>query len=168
MWCKLYEAAVALQDLHDRNIIHGDLKPASIRIGRDGMAHLCGIEFSKRVRELESSTTNDLKGVRWQAPECLRGKKASFAADVFSLGMCVIYTVSGTPPWNSALSDEEVKIQVCEKKALPPVPAELNGDQEQLVTGMCCYDPLMRLHLSEVVRQLAKLLLPMAQQWTCP
>jgi serine/threonine protein kinase len=37
----------------------------------------------------------DLGAIRWRAPEFIATKKASFEADVYSLGMCIVEAVTG-------------------------------------------------------------------------
>ncbi|KAG6599729.1 Serine/threonine protein kinase [Phytophthora cinnamomi] len=84
MWLKLYEAALGVQYLHSRKIVHGDLKCNNIVVGRDNKA---------KVTDFGLSSANVVTGAwRWVAPECLKdGPSAlSLASDVYALGMCVV------------------------------------------------------------------------------
>ncbi|KAF1773969.1 Annexin repeat [Phytophthora cactorum] len=130
-WRKMYEVAIALQDLHDQGIIHGNLKPSNLIVGRDGRGHLSELESCKRAEKLATCVVKPQKNeVRWQAPECLNGGNASFPSDVYSLGMCIIYAISGKPPWGSAKSDQLVKYAVCNQHGMPPRP-----QNSQLTSG---------------------------------
>ncbi|KAG4054084.1 hypothetical protein PC123_g10778 [Phytophthora cactorum] len=156
-WRKMYEVAIALQDLHDQGIIHGNLKPSNLIVGRDGRGHLSELESCKRAEKLATCVVKPQKNeVRWQAPECLNGGNASFPSDVYSLGMCIIYAISGKPPWGSAKSDQLVKYAVCNQHGMPPRPQELSNNEWDLVKRMCDYDPSKRIIIGDAVQELSK------------
>ncbi|OWZ06883.1 Serine/threonine protein kinase [Phytophthora megakarya] len=63
IWSKLHEAALGVQYLHSRGIIHGDLKCNNIVIGGDNKA---------KVTDFGLSAANVVTGAwHWVAPECL-------------------------------------------------------------------------------------------------
>ncbi|OWZ05199.1 TKL protein kinase [Phytophthora megakarya] len=152
-WKTVYEAAIDLQNLHDRGIIHADVKPANICIGRDGKAHLFG--FTIKEGNFTSTIPDDEKS-RWLAPECLSGGTFSQASDVYALGMCIIYVVSQTPPWGPDISDEEVTLQVRDNRAVVPRPKGFSDDEWALVERLCAYNPTNRMKIGDVIKQLSK------------
>ncbi|OWZ13217.1 Serine/threonine protein kinase, partial [Phytophthora megakarya] len=152
-WKKIYEAAIDLQNLHDRGIIHADVKPANICIGRDGKAHLFG--FTIKKGNFTSTIPDDEKS-RWLASEGLSGSILSQASDVYALGMCIIYIVSQAPPWGTDISDAEVKLQVLDKGAVVPRPKGFSNDEWALVERLCAYNPTNRMKIGDVIKQLSK------------
>ncbi|ETL79969.1 hypothetical protein L917_19485 [Phytophthora nicotianae] len=65
-WRKVYEVAIDLQDLHDQNIIHANLKPSNLIVGRDGRGHVSELESCKMVEEITSYSTKSRKEeLRW-------------------------------------------------------------------------------------------------------
>ncbi|ETK73301.1 serine/threonine protein kinase [Phytophthora nicotianae] len=111
------------------------------------------------VEEITSYSTKSRKEeLRWQAPECLNGGHASLASDVYSLGMCIIYVISGKPPWGSYMSDSEIKHEVCSQHRIAPRPHEFSDNEWKLVNGMCEYDPRKRITIGDAVQQLSKLI----------
>ncbi|KAG6599730.1 Serine/threonine protein kinase [Phytophthora cinnamomi] len=162
MWLKLYEAALGVQYLHSRTIIHGDLKCNNIVVGRDNKA---------KVTDFGLSSANVVTGAwRWVAPECLKdGPSAlSLASDVYALGMCVVEAmriVESTTtnqqgfvplPWGN-LENIVVKVRVTRLKELPQRPQHCTDGQWELVKRMCAYDRSDRIKISTVVDELAAL-----------
>ncbi|KAG7376383.1 hypothetical protein PHYPSEUDO_013651 [Phytophthora pseudosyringae] len=110
VWPKLYEAALGLLYLHRMRVVHGDLNCNNILIGPDGFAKLTDFGLSSIEALEEPGNNSDSKdetvaigAVRWKDPEVLEGEDATFEADVYSFGMCIIEAVSGNYPWGSRL-----------------------------------------------------------------
>ncbi|KAF1784152.1 Protein kinase-like domain [Phytophthora cactorum] len=68
MWKLLHEAVLGLEYLHERGIIHGDLRCSNILVGSDGMAKLSNLRLSGSTSVASS---------RWQSPEVLEGNPPS-------------------------------------------------------------------------------------------
>ncbi|KAG7377057.1 Mitogen-activated protein kinase kinase kinase mlk-1 [Phytophthora pseudosyringae] len=134
-WQKLYEAALGLEYLHARKIIHRDLKCDNILVGGDGKAKLTDFGLSAP----ESSTNQGVRScaVRSIAPECLANK-----------------TVSGSVPWGREIPDAAVKYQVLKDKKLPLRCDRFTDPQWNLVESMCKFEPSERLHILVVVKRL--------------
>ncbi|GMF57656.1 unnamed protein product [Phytophthora fragariaefolia] len=98
MWKYLYEAALGLEYLHERGIVHGDLRCRNILVGSDGLAKLSNFGLAGFTRK-SSSVSNVVWSMRWQAPEVLEGNAPSRESDVYSLGMCILEAESGEIPW---------------------------------------------------------------------
>ncbi|KAG3235827.1 hypothetical protein PI124_g19151 [Phytophthora idaei] len=90
LWTKLYEAALGVQYLHTRGVVHGDLKGNNIVVGSDFKAKVTDFGLSS----IESSDVQPIVSAAWNwlAPECLSETKArpTSASDVYSLGMCIV------------------------------------------------------------------------------
>ncbi|KAF1775856.1 Ankyrin repeat-containing domain [Phytophthora cactorum] len=110
VWRKLHEAALGLLFLHERGIIHSDLKCNQILVSKDGAAMLTdfGLSFDSADARGASET---LGAVRWKAPEVIRKIDPSMPtlqSDVYSFGMCIVEAVTGQVPWGD-LPDPVVK-----------------------------------------------------------
>lgn len=154
VWQKLCEAALGLEYLHARGIVHRDLKCDNILVNFDGDAKLT--DFGLSAPESAEDQGERSGAVRWVAPECLAGEQASYASDVFSFGMCIVQAVSGKLPWGNQLDNTVVKHRV-RSGELPRRPLEFSDDQWQLVESMCKFDPNERMHLLVVVQRLKQL-----------
>lgn len=148
IWKLLYDAARGVQFVHERGVVHADLKGDNVMVGSDGIAKLTDFGTSALASQMEASVTEG--AIRWKAPECLSGGIATFASDVFSLGMCIVEAISGQPPWGSDLPDAAVKFHV-KRGRLPPRPEQLNDDEWELVKRMCAFNPADRIGIDAVI-----------------
>jgi ankyrin repeat protein/serine/threonine protein kinase len=171
LWRLLHEAALGVQYLHERDIVHGDLKGNNIVIGSDKKAKVTDFGLSTSVSASAASSAQITGAWHWVAPECILGKggRPTFASDVFSLGMCVVEalrvvdslqrgfdTPASVPlPWG-ALDNAVVKFQLS-RGNLPTRPTGCSDDEWSLVTRMCCHDPAKRLKISTVIDELGDL-----------
>ncbi|KAG3107611.1 hypothetical protein PI124_g14957 [Phytophthora idaei] len=148
VWGLLYDAALGLQWLHFRGIIHADLKCNNIVVTASGRAKLIDFGLS-RVRTCRGFRSGD--ALPWKAPECLiRGSESSFASDVYSFGMCVVEAVSGDFPWGKT----RVGSYYVKQGQLPQRPDSFSMIQWELVKRKCCFKPEERLQLADAVKVL--------------
>lgn len=146
VWDKLYEAALGLQYLHERGIVHGAIRCKSIVVAANGMAKLSSFDAGN------DSTLSALSS-QWKAPELMVSQcLPSFASDVFSFGMCVIEAVIDNSPWGSGFHPKI--LDHVTGGGLPDKPKEMSQDQWSVVERMCRYNPHERLSMSDVVREL--------------
>jgi len=105
--CKriMREILVALNDLHSRGLVHGDVKPENLMFDKS----------EKTVKLIDFDTCepwapNSRKQTRIQgspmyiAPEVLEGK-ASPQSDLFSVGVILFLLMMGEMPWSRDLPD---------------------------------------------------------------
>ncbi|KAE9112579.1 hypothetical protein PF010_g10402 [Phytophthora fragariae] len=110
VWTFLHQAALRLEYLHEREIIHGDLRCSNILIGSDGLAKLANFARSNSMHQIRHGATLSRVGsVRWQPPEVLKTEALSFASDVYSLGMCILEAVTKGVPWKDIGTDYMVR-----------------------------------------------------------
>src|SRR5262249_43552968 len=105
------QIAAALQEAHERDIIHCDLKPCNVLLTRSGRVKVADFGLSKCLRPLanESTTQSALwtdRGagtIPYMAPEQLRGDPPQACSAAWSAG-CVLYEMStGGRPFRQIL-----------------------------------------------------------------
>uniref|UniRef100_K3XBW6 Protein kinase domain-containing protein n=1 Tax=Globisporangium ultimum (strain ATCC 200006 / CBS 805.95 / DAOM BR144) TaxID=431595 RepID=K3XBW6_GLOUD len=134
VWEKLYEAALGIQHLHQRQVAHSNLRCTRIVISRNGQAKVGGLE-------VDSSSD-------WASPEQIWHKViASLSSDIFSFGICILEATSG---WNKAYTAVELFLD----GRIPERAPNLSGEQWNLVVKMCAYEPQGRVDIAYVVSQL--------------
>ncbi|KAE9182736.1 hypothetical protein PF004_g24156 [Phytophthora fragariae] len=157
LWDKLYEAALGLQYLHDRNIVHGALCCQSIVVAANAVAKLrnFGGDADDIVYRsyLEDSEAIPYR-VDWTAPEVLSGFPHSFESDVFAFGMCIVEAIKDSAPWGVISGGSAAIIEAIRTGKLPVKPDEMSTSQWNLVERVCCYNARDRLTSSDVVREL--------------
>ncbi|GMF55877.1 unnamed protein product [Phytophthora fragariaefolia] len=153
VWKCLCEAARGLQHLHERGIIHGDLKGNNILVGSDRQVKLTDFGLSAFAKKLNwTGRTGAIGAIRWKAPERLGkfDRGPSFASDIYSFGMCIIEAVTGTFPWRETV-DEDVIVSNVTQGKLPSRPETFTNEQWDLVSRMCRLNPADRVTTAAVV-----------------
>jgi serine/threonine protein kinase len=94
------EVGTALDTLHRAEIVHRDVKPSNVLFGAEGSALLTDFGLAKgRAYTLLTRPGQAMGTLDYMAPELIRGRPASPATDVYSLG-CVTYEcITGAPPF---------------------------------------------------------------------
>lgn len=170
IWKKLYEASLGVLFLHERGIVHCDLKCNNVVVGSDNKAKVTDFGLSSATNVHDDGNCSHVTGAwHWVAPELLTSSepKPSFKSDVYSFGMCIIEALrvigaerlrdedAITLPW-LALSNEVVKYRST-RGELPPRPALCSDDQWELVEKMCKFGPNERIPMTAVVDELAEI-----------
>ena len=78
----------ALDHVHEARIVHRDVKPANVLMGRDGRARLTDFGIAQPEDATQLTQTGGVMGtMRYLAPEVLGGEPATPASDLYALGM---------------------------------------------------------------------------------
>ena len=92
------EIAEAVAHAHQRQVVHGDIKPANIRIGRDARPKLLDFGVARLISAQRADTARtEALTPAFSAPEQLEGVPASTQSDIHSLGSLLRWMLTGQP-----------------------------------------------------------------------
>ena len=125
------QIASALDCVHQRNILHLDVKPANIMMRDEDTAVLIDFGISKHYGETGTQTTSSNVGVsRGYAPmeQYNEGGVATFspATDIYSLGATLFFMITGQRP---------PEAQIVLSEGLPPFPKNISKSTREAVTA---------------------------------
>ncbi|SDM68981.1 serine/threonine-protein kinase [Allokutzneria albata] len=96
------QLAAALTAMHERRMVHRDIKPGNVLVAEDGTAKLTDLGIAQWA-EVTHTNSGQIGGTPgYLAPEVADGRDAKASADVFSLGATLFAAVEGSSPWGEA------------------------------------------------------------------
>ncbi|KAG8894155.1 hypothetical protein FRB99_001433, partial [Tulasnella sp. 403] len=156
----LIDAARGILYMHEKGIIHGDIKPDNLLVTADHHVQLCDFDLA---RSMSSTTHPVIRGAgsfRYQAPELwlTPNKRRSAKTDVYAFGMTIYEVLSGKLPFHD-LNEGGVVLAVAAGKRPPQEPEspESNESYEYLwkIAKQCWDpDPARRPSMKEVEQRL--------------
>uniref|UniRef100_A0A8C2KHA7 non-specific serine/threonine protein kinase n=1 Tax=Cyprinus carpio TaxID=7962 RepID=A0A8C2KHA7_CYPCA len=132
----------ALYYLHSHRILHRDMKPQNILLGKGGVVKLCDFGFA-RAMSVSTLVLTSIKGTPlYMSPELVEEKPYDHSADLWSLG-CILYELhTGAPPFYTNSIFQLVQLIVRD-----PVkwPENMSQDCLSFLKGLLMKDPEKRL-----------------------
>lgn len=117
--------AEGLSLAHQHDIVHRDLKPDNILMTPRGVPKIADFGLAKRVASTEQSSQHLAGTPYFMAPELFNGEEATPSSDVYALGVCYFYLLTGQHPFTA--SNFSQLIQVVQTQDVPSVRSLCDG-----------------------------------------
>ncbi|NXT09377.1 STK36 kinase, partial [Prunella fulvescens] len=138
----------ALYYLHSHRILHRDMKPQNILLGKDGVVKLCDFGFA-RAMSIHTMVLTSIKGTPlYMSPELVEERPYDHTADLWSVG-CILYELFvGTPPFYTNSIFQLVSLIIKD-----PVkwPVTMSPVFKSFLQGLLMKDPHERLSWPELL-----------------
>ena len=115
----------ALEAAHAEGILHRDVKPANVMVGRYGDPRLVDFGIARIAGGQQTTTGVVTATLNHAAPELLDGDPPTVASDVYALGSTIHTLVTGRPPFASD-TDQSV-VPLIRRIVTDPVPTFDDG-----------------------------------------
>ncbi|RBY84577.1 serine/threonine-protein kinase [Blastococcus sp. TF02A-30] len=153
------QVADALAATHAAGIVHRDVKPANILIGRgervEGLVKITDFGISHASGDVTLTQTGQITGTpAFLAPEVAQGREMTHASDVFSLGATLYTCLEGQPPFGMEDNALGMLHKVAGGQIRPPLRA---GSLAAPLQRMLAADPAERPSMADVRDELARL-----------
>ena len=95
-----------LAHAHEHGVVHRDVKPANVLLGRDGTVRV--LDFGIASLDEPDATVDDrmLGTLSYMAPETCQGARPTPATDVWAVGVMVYEALTGANPFRARTPDE--------------------------------------------------------------
>ncbi|KAG5496766.1 hypothetical protein JIQ42_03599 [Leishmania sp. Namibia] len=145
-----FQILKGLQYLHDKGVVHRDIKGENILIDGYGVAKLADFGCSKSLANIANASQvgcGTLVGSPfWMAPEVIRSEAYGTKADIWSVGCTVVEMLNGgEPPWREEFDNVySAMFYVGSTNDIPQIPEE---------TSETCRDFLFRCFERDVMKR---------------
>lgn len=96
------QIAHGLYYMHRRGLIHQDIKPENLLIGRNHQVQISDFGIAILARDASASASSSIAGTpAYMAPEQMRGEPC-FASDQYALAVVIYEWLSGTTPFSGS------------------------------------------------------------------
>lgn len=121
------QLCAALDAAHSEGVVHRDLKPQNIMLGKDDQVFVSDFGLAKSLGAVNSLTqSGEMLGTpRYMAPEQVEAKSVDARTDIYALGLIFYEMVTGDVPFTA-----ETTLQLMYKRAheIPPAPKTIVPD----------------------------------------
>jgi mitogen-activated protein kinase kinase kinase len=125
-----------LHYLHERDIIHRDIKGANILVDNKGGIKISDFGISKKVEDNlmggNRAHRPSLQGsVFWMAPEVVKQTSYTTKADIWSVGCLVVEMLTGEHPW-AQLTQMQAIFKIG-SSAKPTIPEDISAEAQDFL-----------------------------------
>ncbi|MFC5140914.1 protein kinase [Actinomycetospora rhizophila] len=142
------QVVTALQVAHDRGLVHRDVKPENVLIGRDGAVKVADFGLVAAAWETDPDDSGEmvLGTVAYLAPEQVTDGRADARSDLYATGIVLFELLTGVPPHGG---DDAVTVARRHVQNDVPLPSSVVGGVpralDRLVIAATHRDPERRL-----------------------
>ena len=144
------EILLALEYLHERQIIYRDLKPENVLLDSEGHLRISDFGLSKKGVTSDGKAFTFCGTPEYLAPEILTGRGHDQAVDFWSFGALVYEMLVGAPPNYSRNRDEMFRNMLTKPVEMKPYFSQNACD---LLQRLLMIDPKQRLSSAKAVKE---------------
>ena len=126
------QTALALDAAHREGLVHRDVKPGNLLISPDGHVKITDFGIARVANQASLTQTGQVMGtVQYLSPEQAKGKAATAAGDIYSLGIVAYEALAGKRPFKGDTQMAIAMAQINDEP--PPLPDHIDPRLVKLV-----------------------------------
>lgn len=143
------QICLAMKHVHDRKILHRDLKNQNIFLTKDNTIKLGDFGIARVLSNTREKAKTMVGTPYYLSPEIIENKPYNFASDMWSLGVVLYELCTLKPPFNA----ENLKYLALKiiKGIYNPIPAQFSKEMRKLIETLLRKEPNSRPTVNEVL-----------------
>lgn len=144
------QICLAIKHVHDKRILHRDLKSQNIFMMRSGRIKLGDFGIARVLSSTKDNAKTMVGTPYYLSPEIIENKPYSFKSDIWALGVLLYEMCTLRPPFDaSSLHFLALKIV---RGVYPPLPAKYSSELKILVESMLSINPEKRPTIGNILK----------------
>lgn len=148
IWRFMLQVLEGLRVLHDRGIVHRDLKSANILLSAPDLFKIGDLGISTVLQQRQLAKTQ-IGTPMYLAPEVWKKRPYNSKCDIWSLGVLLYEMATFTYPFN-ARNARDLSVKVCNSKP-PPMRVDYSRDLTRVIQLMLTHNPVQRPSVHELL-----------------
>ncbi|CAM9511528.1 unnamed protein product, partial [Scytosiphon promiscuus] len=153
----MHQILLGMQYLHEKGIIHRDVKGANVLVTEQGIAKLADFGCSKQFHGVRTPSFDEslhtIRGsIPWMAPEMIKQTGHGRSADVWSVGATMIEMYTARYPWPPFSNSIAAMYHVATATEPPAFPDTASLQATDFLSKCLIIDPDKRLKASELLQ----------------
>lgn len=144
------QISMALQYLHERNILHRDLKTQNIFLTRSKIIKLGDLGIARVLESSNDMATTMIGTPYYMSPELFSNKPYNHKSDVWALGCCVYEMATLKHAFNA--KDMNSLVYKILKGKMPAMPLQYSTELTNLIRAMLDQNPARRPSVNKILR----------------
>jgi DNA-binding NarL/FixJ family response regulator len=125
------ELMLALGDIHEKGILHRDLKPQNLMFRNDGTLAIVDFGIAKHIDAIDMTGQGEILGTpRYMSPEQVQGRALDLRTDIYSAGVLLYQMLTGEHLFEG---DTAVEVALQHLNTAPPALPEHLADYQRLM-----------------------------------
>jgi len=146
------QICLAVKHLHDKKILHRDLKSGNIFLTKGGIVKLGDFGISKRLENTLDKAKTVIGTPYYLSPEIIMNKPYSFQSDIWSMGVLLYEMCLLKMPFD-AKSMPMLTLKIIKGDYIA-LPIEFSKDIRELVSSILIVDPKKRPKIDDLLSKL--------------
>jgi len=146
----LTQMCLALKHIHDRKVIHRDIKAQNVFLMADGSLRLGDFGVARVLDYTVAKAQTQVGTPYYIAPEILKGRSYTSKVDVWSLGVLLFEMCALDVPIKAANLHDLYK-RIMSFRRVPPLPRQYSSSVRELLAAMLSVDASKRPSVEDLL-----------------
>lgn len=143
------QICLAMKHVHDRKILHRDIKGQNIFITKANTLKLGDFGIARVLNKTQDKARTVVGTPYYLSPEIIENKPYSFKSDIWSMGVLLYEMCALAPPFN-ANSLQMLALKIV-KGSYSPITANYSKELKGLISEILHIDPNKRPYVGEIL-----------------